>query len=91
MKEMNTYYVGEAEEKNQYVTSEAVKCSSLRDAKRIASKMQFFCGTIMIIATQEQLFNDIDIAGKPSINSSRCLAYKERGKWKTPQQIDEWW
>ena len=87
---MNTYYIGEAEEKNQYVMSEAVKCSSLRGAKRLATKMQCFCGTIMIIATQQQLFDDVDIGGKPSINSSRCLAYKVRGKWITPQVDNEW-
>ena len=91
MKEMQTFYIGEAEERNQYVMAEEVKCTSLKAAKRLATKTQCFLGTIMIIATQQQLFKDVDICGKPSINSSRCLAYKVRGKWITPQVDNEWW
>lgn len=46
---MNTYFIAETNHRNALAKADAVQASSLTQAKRLASKMQFFQGTVMSI------------------------------------------
>lgn len=52
---MSNYYISETQNINSIREGELVKAKTLVEAKRLASKMQCFCGTVMKIESNNNL------------------------------------
>lgn len=62
---MSTYYITEKQGLNSQRTSVQIEAGTLAEAKRQASRMQMFEGTVMVIAAE----------------NGAELAHKTNGKW----------
>jgi hypothetical protein len=80
LEKMNTYRITEKQNQNSHRAGELIQAANLSAAKRIASRMQVFQGTIIEISSPNQSMPE-------DTDADTVLAHKLKGKWQDTGNI----